>query len=473
MRLLLPALLAAAAACAQPLRLHPENPHYFFFAGRPAVLVTSGEHYGAVLNRDFDYVRYLDTLRADHLNLTRTFSGSYREVPGNFAIASNTLAPAPGKFIAPWWQRDGKFDLRKWDDAYFARLKDFVTYAGRSGVVVELVLFCPLYEDSMWSVSPMNVRNNVNGIGDVARTDVLALKDAHLTEVQDAMVRKIVSELRGFDNLYYEICNEPYFQGVTLAWQEHISKVIAETEAGSAKKHLIAQNWANGSAVIDRPNPLVSLFNFHYSRPPASVAMNRKLNCAIGNNETGFDGAADATYRIQGWDFLMAGGALYNNLDYSFTVGREDGTFTPPPATPGGGSAALRRQLRYLRAFFDAIPFWRMQDAAEGTVRGPENASVHVLEDPGKLYAVYIHHGLAVKDGRPRFRVDAAAMSRQITLQLPRGTYTANWRDTHSGLDVKVEKFAVAGPGQEVRLTSPAYAEDIALTVRAEKSPGR
>ena len=298
MRLLFAALVAFSTAIAQPLRLHPDNPHYFLFAGRPAVLVTSGEHYGAVLNRDFDYIRYLDTLRADHLNLTRTFSGSYREVAGNFAIASNTLAPAAGKFIAPWLQRDGKFDLTKWDDAYFARLKAFVAYAGRSGVVVEFVLFCPLYEDSMWSVSPMNARNNMNAIGDVARTDVLALKDARLTEVQDNMVRKIVSELRDFDNVYYEICNEPYFQGVTLAWQEHISKVIAETESGFAKKHLIAQNWANGSTAIGEPNPLVSLFNFHYSRPPASVAMNWKLNRAIGNNETGFDGSADATWPL-------------------------------------------------------------------------------------------------------------------------------------------------------------------------------
>jgi hypothetical protein len=477
MRLLLPALLTVSMASAQALRLHPENPHYFLFAGQPTVLISSGEHYGAVLNSDFDYVRYLDTLRADHLNLTRTFSGSYREVPGNFEIAANTLAPAPGKFIAPWRQSDGKFDLTKWDDAYFARLKGFVTYAGRSGVVVELVLFCPLYEDSMWSVSPMNSRNNVNGIGGVARADVLALKDAHLTEVQDAMVRKIVSELGGFDNLYYEICNEPYFQGVTLAWQEHIAEVIAQTETGSPKKHLIAQNWANGSAAIDRPNPLVSLFNFHYSRPPASVAMNRQLNRAIGNNETGFDGAADAVYRIQGWDFLMAGGALYNNLDYSFTVGHEDGSFTPPPATPGGGGAELRRQLRYLRAFFDGIPFWRMQPAAEGMVRGPEGAAVRTLEEPGKTYAVYIHHGRVMKDSKPRFQVDDLAMSRQLTLQLPRGTYTARWRDTRSGLDVKVEKFAVTfgvtGAGQEARLSSPVYAEDIALVVRAESAPGR
>src|SRR6185369_13679920 len=132
---------------------------YFLFEVKPTVLITSGEHYGAVLNKDFDYKRYLDTLHADRLNLTRVFSGSYREVAGNFKIASNTLAPADGKFLAPWAQSGGKFDLTKWDDAYFARLKDFLAYAGRSGVVVELVLFCPLYEDSMWNVSPMNVRN--------------------------------------------------------------------------------------------------------------------------------------------------------------------------------------------------------------------------------------------------------------------------------------------------------------------------
>ena len=45
-----------------PLALHPDNPHYFLFRGKPTVLITSGEHYGAVLNLDFDYLRYLDAL---------------------------------------------------------------------------------------------------------------------------------------------------------------------------------------------------------------------------------------------------------------------------------------------------------------------------------------------------------------------------------------------------------------------------
>ena len=34
--------LAQASASAEPLRLHPKNPHYFLHRGKPTVLVTSG-----------------------------------------------------------------------------------------------------------------------------------------------------------------------------------------------------------------------------------------------------------------------------------------------------------------------------------------------------------------------------------------------------------------------------------------------
>ena len=169
-------LSAVSCLAASPIRLHPENPHYFLFRGRPAVLVTGTEHYGAVLNLDFNYVRYLDELRSKGLNLTRTFTGVYREVPGNFRIAGNTLAPAPGRFICPWVEvsRD-KFDLKRWNPAYFRRLKDFVRQAGKRGIVVELSLFCPYYEDSMWDVAPWNAKNNINGAGNLKRTEAYTL----------------------------------------------------------------------------------------------------------------------------------------------------------------------------------------------------------------------------------------------------------------------------------------------------------
>ena len=103
-------LLAGIAANAfaqksseEAVKLHPKNPHYFLFRGRETAFVTSGEHYGAVMNAEFDYKKYLATLEAEGLNYTRLFGGSYVEVPGkSFGIMRNDLAPAPGKYIAPW-----------------------------------------------------------------------------------------------------------------------------------------------------------------------------------------------------------------------------------------------------------------------------------------------------------------------------------------------------------------------------------
>ena len=321
------------------------------------------------MNLDFDYRRYLDTLAADGMNYTRVFSGAYVEPEGAFKIARNTLAPAAGRFIAPWARSTqpgyanggNKFDLTRWDDAYFARLKDFIAYAASKNVIVELTLFCPMYEDMQWKLSPMNAANNVNGVGTVARTDVYTL-DRHggLLAVQESLTRKLVTELNGFANLFFEICNEPYFGGVTLAWQHRIADVIVDTERGLPVKHLIAQNIANKSARIENPHPAVSIFNFHYATPPDTVGINYGLNRVIGDDETGFRGVADEPYRTEAWDFILAGGGLYNNLDYSFAAGEEDGTFAYPASQPGGGSRALRRQLKILSDFINGFDFIRM-----------------------------------------------------------------------------------------------------------------
>ncbi|UCE47234.1 MAG: hypothetical protein JSW47_16720, partial [Phycisphaerales bacterium] len=300
--------LAGAVAAAETypaIQLHPENPHYFLWRGKPTVLITSGEHYGAVLNRAFDYKKYLKTLESLGFNLTRTFSGAYCEPIGAFKIQDNTLAPAENRLICPWARSDqegyanggNRFDLTRWDAAYFKRLRDFVSEAAKRSVVVELVLFCPFYKDDMWKLSPMNAANNVNGMGRTERTKVYTLKDTKLLAVQDAMIRRIVEELRDFDNVYYEICNEPYFGGVTLEWQAHIAQTIARTEADFENKHLIAQNIANKHKIITDPNPLVSIFNFHYAKPPDAVADNYGLNKVIGDDETGFAGSEPGPYR--------------------------------------------------------------------------------------------------------------------------------------------------------------------------------
>jgi hypothetical protein len=477
-------LLTAIPSClgAEPIRLHPDNPHYFLFRGRPTVLITSGEHYGAVLNLDFDYVRYLDELRSKNLNLTRTFSGSYRELPGSFAIPDNTLGPARGRFICPWARSttpgaaDGgnKFDLTQWDEAYFRRLKDFLSEASRRGIVVEFSLFCVLYNDDLWNFSPMNARNNVNGIGDMPKEEVLTLHDSALTRVQEAMVRKIVEEINGFDNFYYELVNEPYFLPVSQDFHDRMAGVIVESEASLPNKHLIAQNYNNGFEKVCNPSPSVKVHNFHYANPPITVAMNYGLNQPISFDEDGFRGAGNRAYRVNAWEFLLAGGAVYDGLDYSFTASHPDGTFPVPEDSPGGGSSALRKQLQILRQFIESFDFihmnpdnsiikggvargdrltytWKYRDCSWwDLVEDPPDTRAWALVNRGQAWAVYIKGG---NQCAPE-------------LDLPAGSYKAEWINTKTGGMEKEEE--VRHPGGTAKLTSPPYRADIALRVRRE-----
>ncbi len=446
---------ALAANTVKPIQLHPENGHYFLWRGKPTILITSGEHYGALLNRAFNYRKYLKTLASHGFNLTRTFSGAYCEPVGAFKIKNNTLAPAKGQLICPWARSDrggyanggNKFDLKKWDRAYFKRLRDFVGEASKRGVIVELVLFCPFYKDDMWKLSPMNAANNVNGIGKMKRTDVYTLQDKKLLAVQDAMVRKIVEVLKDFDNVYYEICNEPYFGGVTLEWQAHIAETIVKAEANFKAKHLIAQNIANKSRKVTKPNPHVSIFNFHYAKPPIAVTQNYGLNKVIGDDETGFSGSDPKAYRLEGWDFIIAGGGLYDNLDFSFTVGSEDGT--AGINAPGGGGPVFRKQLEILKDFINSFDFVRMKPDNSVIKAGiPNKATARALVQPGKGYAIYINGGNKA----------------DFVVSLSKGAYRAEWVNTKTGKVDKKETFQHTGGNRT--LSSPKYTDDIALGIK-------
>ena len=442
----------APAEEARPIALCPDNPHYLLFRGKPTVLVTSGEHYGAVLNLDFDYRRYLEELHARGLNLTRTFAGTYREVPSSFGIEQNTLAPAAGRFICPWARSaepgaggGPKFDLARWDAAYFARLKDFIAEAGRRGIVVELVLFCAIYDDTLWKACPLYAANATGGVEKAGRLEVYTLKHPKLSAVQAAFVRKVVDELKPLDNVYYEICNEAYFGGVTREWTERIAQTIASAEAALPAKHLIAENIANGRKKVTNPVPHVSIFNFHYASPPDTVAMNFALNLPLADDETGFQGTGDFFYRHEGWEFLLAGGAIYSNLDYSFTCKRPDGTHVVT-RSPGGGGPELRRQLAILKRFVEGFDFVRMRPNP-GTVRAGR-AQVHALVEEGKAYAIYLRGSSPV----------------EVAVDLPAGSYRAEWINTRSGKTERVDRLEVSRGG--AKLVSPAFTEDIALGLR-------
>jgi hypothetical protein len=462
-------LLSAALVFAEPVRLHPDNPHYLQFRGKPVLIVSSGEHYGGVLNLDFDYRKYFEAIQRDGMNYTRLFPGSYFEAAGAFGIRRNTMGPSAGRVVLPWVKSGNGVDLDKWRPEYFARLKDFVKRANDHEVIVEVTLFSSTYGDAQWEVNPFNPANNGNA------TDVTDWRLLHTLDngkaglYEERLVRKLVRELNTFDNVIFEIQNEPWADQQVLAdeinpyipdmrkwpnvvelaseksiaWQARIAALVQDEESKLPNKHLIAQNYSNFRSPAKDIAPGVSIINFHYAYPEAAW-WNFGEGKAIACDETGFMGSADAPYRQEAWRFLLAGGASFNNLDYSFTVGREDGTDAEPNG-PGGGSPALRSQLKVLAEFLRSFDFVRMRPDQYSVSRSP-GLRASALSNPGIAYAVYL----------------TGSGPADLEISAPPFEYRVEWLDPKTGASRGTK---IMRSDSRLRLRTPEFRDEIALRI--------
>lgn len=475
-------LVSITVVLAQPLRLLPKNPHYFEYNGRQTLLIGSGEHYGAVINQDFDYRTYLATLAADGLNNTRLFTGAYVEKTGDFGIQKNTLAPRENRLRLPWARSEqpgyalggNRFDLDRWDEAYFERLRSFMARAQELGIIVEVTLFSSYYGTG-WPYSPFNVVNNVNQTDNIQPIQANTLNNGNLLAFQERYVRRLVRELGSFQNLYYEIQNEPwadqkdtvltrneYHTGAnskpdfratleltsdaSLKWQRRVASWIVDEERDRLQKHLISQNVGNFRYPILDLDPNVSIYTFHYALPEA-VQDNYALNRVIGFNETGFAGQDDQTYRRQAWRFIMAGGGLFNQLDYSFAVGAENGqdmTYRKG-ATPGGGSPALRKQLGILKRYFERLDLTQLV---------PDESFVRA--SPGAITQT-LRHG---KNGWIVYAEPLSKKSFLLRVNLPTGDYHTEWTDAETGEILKSDSAEPNG-----LLAPPPVMRDMVLRI--------
>ena len=448
----------------EPIKLHPLNNHYFQWRGNPMVLVTSGEHHGAICNSDFDYMAYLDELQSKGLNMTRVFTGIYSEY--DFWCPNNTLGAAIGKLITPWVRDPNagdcvissgagggkKFNLNQWNTAYFDRLRDFLTQAANRGIVVELTLFCPFYNGN-FQFSPVNSSNNVNGIN-YTQAELFNAGNSSAMNFAYAMVDKFVAELENYDNLWYEVVNEPYISGIEVsdAWQENITNRIVQQESNFTYKHLIARNICETCPTLTAI-PNISIYNVHYGNY-TQAQNNQSLNKVIGLDEDwDFPWYDDYAVRSYGWKWIMAGGGLYSHLDPTFQNGYWSGNGTELAEEFGRrswGSAAIRAQLGYCNAFISSLPFISMAPRTSCIVSAPGGGSALALAQSGEAYAVYIYGG----------------STGNLTLNLPAASnYTATWISTITGSVLSTSSFSHSGG--HVTLTSPSFSGDIALKVLA------
>ena len=462
------------------IRVSEKNPHYYQYKGKEILLITSAEMYGAVVNKQFNYKKYFDLLHKYRLNYTRIYPGAMIESTG-MSMADNPLAPGP-EAIVPW-ARSGeggyigggsKFDLNKWDPEYFARLKDFVSYADQKGIFVEICFFNAQYPDSI-RYSPLHKDANIQGIGDCDHLTFQYMDhDKQLFARQLEYVEKLIVETNGFDNVIYEFIDEPTLflcneQRVNKWINALIDKAI-ETEEKLPKKHMLAQQLEFGVSFADDDRVAVTVTQYIEGlarQVGGTLALNNVycFNKPIELNETAvlpdwfLKCDPVAASRSEAWEFMVGGGAAFNQLNGYFNIHNPDGK--------NETNFTILDGLLKLRTFMEGLDYVNMT-RDNSIVKGVScHANINAISEKGKRYALYMHHGsLNYGSIRRSYYVPGSGKFASIvTLDLGKGNYEVTFIEPRT---LKVmEKRPIACAGGEFDLSCPEYEVDIAISIEA------
>ena len=275
-----------------PLKVHPSNPRYFMDAGGRPVLLTGSHTWSSLVDigttdppEAFDFEAYLDLLEARNHNFIRLWTW---ELTRHVSGSTSWSRPHPWVRSGPGTALDGKpkFDLSRFDQAYFDRLRQRVIAARDRGIYVAVMLFegWGVQRSShpwRWDGHPFNPRNNINGVngdpnGDGLGIEVHTLAVPAVRAIQEAYVRKVIDTVGDLDNVLYEIANEagPY----STEWQYHMIRFVKNYQASKPKQHPVGMTfqYAGGSnrtlfaSPADWISPNSTTGENYQSDPPAA-----------------------------------------------------------------------------------------------------------------------------------------------------------------------------------------------------------
>lgn len=258
-------------AATGPLFVNPDNPRYFTDGtkvdGKYRSIYLSGSSFWDVLQDSgttsqlpyvLDYSGWLNFLASYNHNFFRLYM--WEQAKG---VAETTTPyywqPTIYMRTGPGNALDGgpKFDLTRFNQAYFDRMRARTIEAGDRGMYVGVMLFNGWSVDpknfpggagqnSPWQGHPLHVENNINGIngdtnGDQSGIESEDLSIPAVTALQEAYVRKVIDTVGDLDNVLYEICNEcadgSYQSSDSAQWQYHMIDLIHAYEASKPKQH--------------------------------------------------------------------------------------------------------------------------------------------------------------------------------------------------------------------------------------------
>jgi hypothetical protein len=467
------ALCFTTAGAWEPVRAHSLNPYILEFRDRPTLAATFAESYDSVRDQFREFIPYLNVLHRDGVNLTRVWLiGHPLDFPNS---ASHLINPWPRSTSGPN-ALDGllKWDFSAWDENYFNRLKAFAQAASDRGIIVEFTFFSVLYSDDEWAESLCHPSNNVQGYGSSDnRYDSFRQSSANATlqPVLENAVRRIVRELNPFDNIYYEIQNEPFWNepGVMdaeeAAFHNRMLAVIRDEESGLPNRHMVAHNFPQQIANLSTD---FDILNEHYPAavPGSTIAgceallsdyYNRGRILSFGESDT----VNVPQIRLEAWMFFTGGGSIYNGKDAQFLVYSLD---DPEGDTPLG--ADIRGTLRNTLTYMNQLHLVALRRDFSWILSGvPSDAKYQAMASSGQQYVAYFHHG---QSSLQPFQVnydpiDSSNHSAAPTVLLEAGSWRAVWTRPADLAEIATEEFD--HPGGTRTLAAVSYQEDVALRI--------
>jgi hypothetical protein len=247
------------------------NPNYFKDgSGRPLIL--SGSHTWNNLQdwgtngtlRPFDFDAFVNMLGTHGHNFTFLW---YIELPKFCGFPTTaTDGSQPDFAVGPHpWQRTGpgnatdglpKFDLTKFNQAYFDRLRARVVALRNAGIYVGVYTFTTEWVYRYRCATdgyPFTGANNINGIDDGGNTRSFTMTSPNaITVFQDAYVEKVIDTLNDLPNVLWMISEEA--PPNTGWWHDHQIAHIRSYESGKPHQHPIGfatpADYSTGDSII-------------------------------------------------------------------------------------------------------------------------------------------------------------------------------------------------------------------------------
>lgn len=246
-----------------------KNPNYFMdSSGTPLVLCGSQTWNtlqdwgtgGSVRPLDFD--AFVSFLKAHGHNFTLLWCTELPRFSHLPVTAKNppdfTVSPHPWLRTGPGLATDGglKFDLTKFDPAYFRRLRTRVGALNQAGIFAGVYLFTGEWLLRFRGPSdgyPFSGPNNVNDVDDGYRggpaetglTAVTMTATNAITDAQDAYVRKTIDTLNDLPNVLWIVSEEAPRKSTW--WNNYLISLVKHYERGKPYQHPVGYAALDGS----------------------------------------------------------------------------------------------------------------------------------------------------------------------------------------------------------------------------------